>query len=180
MDIRKGVEDFTCTYFMYDRGIRYGEINLRRKTQIKGGNIMDNIFKAISAILGAILGYLFGEWSALLGILLAFVVTDYITGIIAAGIEGQLSSRVGLRGISKKMMIFVIVAVGHLIDKALGVESVLKNAAIFFYMANELLSILENAGRIGLPVPSILEKAIALLKEKAGENQNDTNQETRH
>ena len=170
---------------MIKRWTRYGEIDLRGKTQTnrlvllvkKGGNIMDNIFKSISAAFGAILGYLFGEWSALLGILLAFVVTDYITGIIAAGLEGKLSSQVGFRGIAKKVIIFVIVAMGHLADNALGLESVLMSAAIFFYLANELISILENAGRIGLPVPGILEKAIALLKEKAGENKDVGNKE---
>ena len=134
----------------------------------------NNIFKTIAAGIGAILGYLFGGWSALLGILLAFVVTDYITGIVAAALEGALSSQIGFRGISKKIMIFVIVAIGHLIDKALVLNAVLINAAIFFYMANELISIIENAGRIGLPVPGILQKAIAMLKEKGGEDIGNT------
>jgi len=134
----------------------------------------NNIFKTISAGIGAILGYLFGGWSALLGILLAFVVTDYITGIVAAALEGKLSSQIGFRGIAKKIMIFIIVALGNLIDKALGLNAVLMNAAIFFYLANELISILENAGRIGLPVPGILQKAIGMLKEKGGEDIGNT------
>ena len=110
----------------------------------------------------------------MLGILLAFVVTDYITGIVAAALEGKLSSQVGFKGIWKKIMIFVIVAIGHLIDNALGLNAVLMNAAIFFYLANELISILENAGRIGLPVPGILQKAIGMLKEKGGEDIGNT------
>ena len=138
---------------------------------------MDNIFKAISAILGAILGYLFGGWSALLGILLAFVIADYITGIISAWINGMLSSEIGFKGIAKKILIFVVVAIAHLADMALGVESLFMNAAIFFYIANELLSILENIGETGVQLPGILEKAIALLKEKAGENKDVGNKE---
>lgn len=132
---------------------------------------MDNVFKTIAALTGAIIGYLFGEWSALLGILLAFVITDYVTGVAAAALEGELSSGVGFRGIAKKIMIFVIVAVAHLADNALGLDAVLMSAAVFFYLANELISILENAGRIGLPVPGILQKAIAMLKEKGGEDE---------
>jgi toxin secretion/phage lysis holin len=130
---------------------------------------LNNVFKTIVAGVGAVLGYLYGGWSALLGILLAFIIIDYITGVIASALEGRLSSQVGFKGIAKKVMIFVIVAVSHLADKAMGLDSVLMSAAIFFYLANELLSILENSGRIGLPVPSILQKAIALLKEKGGE-----------
>jgi len=140
----------------------------------RGNNNLNNIFKTIAAGIGAILGYLFGGWTALLGILLAFVVTDYITGIVAAALEGSLSSQIGFRGIAKKIMIFVIVAIGHLIDNALGLNAVLMSAAVFFYLANELISILENAGRIGLPVPGILQKAIAMLKEKGGEDIGNT------
>lgn len=130
---------------------------------------MENIFKTISAAIGAMLAYLFGGWSALLGILLAFVITDYITGVIAAGLDGELKSEIGFKGIAKKITIFVIVAMAHLVDRALGLDQVLMSAAIFFYISNELISIIENSGRIGLPVPSMLQKAIAILKEKAGE-----------
>lgn len=138
---------------------------------------MENVFKSILAGVGAALGYLFGGWNSLLGILIAFVVIDYITGIAAACIHGELSSSKGFRGIARKIMIFVIVAIAHLTDAAMGLESALMMAAIFFYMGNELISILENAGRIGLPVPGILEKAIALLKEKAGEDKSVENRE---
>ena len=130
---------------------------------------MENIFKSILAALGAALAYLFGGWGALLGILLAFVVTDYVTGVVAAALEGKLASGIGYKGIAKKVMIFIIVAMAHLADQAMGLDSVLMSAAVFFYLANELLSILENAGRIGLPVPKVLEKAISILKERGGE-----------
>mgnify|MGYP000858020643 CR=1 FL=1 len=129
---------------------------------------MGNIFKTVAAGAGAILAYLFGGWNALLGILLAFVITDYITGVVAAWLDKNLSSEIGFEGIAKKIIIFVIVAVAHLVDIALGLEAILMSAAIFFYLANELLSILENAARIGLPVPDIMQKALALLKEKGG------------
>ena len=101
----------------------------------------------------------------MLGILLAFVAIDYVTGVVAAGAEGKLASEVGLKGIAKKIFIFVMVAVAHLVDQAVGSE-VIRDAAIFFYLANELLSIVENSGRIGLPVPPAITKAVDILKGK--------------
>lgn len=103
----------------------------------------------------------------MLGILLTFVILDYITGVLAAGYRGQLSSAVGFKGIFVKIMIFVLVAVAHQVDRALGNPGVFMNAAIFFYLANELLSITENAGVLGLPVPDVLLKAVEILKGKA-------------
>ena len=127
---------------------------------------VDIVFKTLITSIGAISGYLFGEWSVLLQILLAFVIIDYISGLIASGTEGKLSSKIGLRGIAKKIMIFVLVAVGHLVDKALGDGSMIQNAVIFFYLGNELLSIIENAGRTGLPVPEQIKNAVQILKGK--------------
>jgi len=126
----------------------------------------ENIFKTITAFGSALASYLFGGWSALLGVLLAFVITDYITGVMAAGIEGKLNSSIGWKGISRKVMIFVLVAMAHLVDMALGDSNVFRDATIFFYLANELLSIIENTGRIGLPVPDAIQKAVAILKGK--------------
>jgi len=126
----------------------------------------ENIFKTITAFGGVLASYLFGGWSALLGVLLAFVITDYITGVMAAGIEGKLNSSIGWKGISRKVMIFVLVAMAHLVDMALGDSNVFRDATIFFYLANELLSIIENTGRIGLPVPDAIQKAVAILKGK--------------
>lgn len=127
---------------------------------------MDNIFKTIAAVIGAVLSYLFGGWSALLGILLAFVIADYITGMIAGASEGKLSSSIGFKGIAKKVFIFVIVAVAHLVDTAIGMGSVFRDATVFFYISNEVLSILENAGRIGVPIPEIIQQAVSILKKK--------------
>ena len=125
----------------------------------------ESIFKSIVAIGGGAASYLYGGWSSLLEILLAFVIIDYITGFVAAGIEGKLASEVGLKGIAKKVFIFVMVAVAHLADQAAGTQ-IIRDAAIFFYLANELLSIIENSGRIGLPVPPIISHAVEILKEK--------------
>jgi len=124
-----------------------------------------SLFKTVVALGGGAASYLYGGWSSLLGILLAFVVIDYVTGFVAAGMEGKLASNVGLKGIAKKIFIFVMVAVGHLADQAIGTQ-IIRDTVIFFYLANELLSITENSGRIGLPVPPILTKAVAILQGK--------------
>lgn len=130
---------------------------------------MDHVYKFSMTALGGIIGYLWGGWSALLGILLAFAIIDYMTGLIAAGVEGKLSSSVGFRGIAKKILIFVLVAVGHLLDKALGGQNdMFRDATIFFFLANELLSIIENAGRAGVPIPQILQNAVEVLKGRDG------------
>lgn len=129
------------------------------------------IHKVGSTTTGALIGILFGGWSPLLQILLTFSIIDYGTGLLASGIEGKLSSKIGFRGIAKKVMIFALVAVGHLIDKAIGQGSMFQDAIIFFYLGNELLSIIENAGRTGLPVPDQIKSAVQILKGK-GENKN--------
>lgn len=133
----------------------------------------DIIYKTGAAAVGAVVGYLFGGWSELLGILLAFVVMDYVTGVLAASKEGTLRSAVGFKRIPKKVMIFVLVAVGHLIDRAVGTNGLFRDATVFFYLANELLSIIENAGRMGLPVPEQIKQAVEVLQGKSekGEDQ---------
>jgi toxin secretion/phage lysis holin len=123
-------------------------------------------YKSGAAITGAVVGYLFGEGSVVLQVLLAFIAFDYITGLLASGVEGKLSSKVGFKGIAKKLMILCLVAVGHLIDKAVGQGSIIQNTVTFFYLGNELLSILENVGRSGVPVPDQLKNAVEILKGK--------------
>jgi len=125
-----------------------------------------DIVKYVAAIGSSLVTYLFGGWSALIQILVAFVVIDYVTGVLAAGVRREISSSVGGRGIARKVLIFVLVACGHLVDMALGTADVIRDAVIYFYIANELLSIIENAGEIGLPVPDILKNAIERLKGK--------------
>jgi toxin secretion/phage lysis holin len=131
---------------------------------------MDNLIKTALAAGGSVVSYLFGGWSYLLTILLTFVVIDYITGIAAAGKEGKLSSDAGTWGIAKKVLIFVMVTIAHLVDQIIGNANLLRDAAIFFYMSNELISILENIGRLGVPIPPAIRKAIELLKEKEGKD----------
>jgi toxin secretion/phage lysis holin len=126
----------------------------------------DKVISFILASFGAIGSYLFGGWHPLLTFLLVAVVLDYFTGIAAGYVEGQLSSKIGFKNIPKKIMIFVFVTIGHLIDTTLGDSHVFRDATIVFYLCNELLSITENAGRMGVPVPEQLQQAIQVLKGK--------------
>lgn len=126
------------------------------------------MLQTVVAVGGSLLTYLFGGWSALLSVLVSFVVVDYITGVLAAALEGKLNSETGIKGIVKKILIFTFVAIGNLLDIAIGSGgSICKNAVIYFFLSNELLSIVENAGRIGLPIPEVLRKAVEILNEKA-------------
>jgi len=131
---------------------------------------MENFFKSVVAIGGAAASYLFGGWSALLSILLTFVAMDYISGVLAAAKEGKLNSNIGLWGIARKVSIFVVVAIGNLVDTALGESHLFRDAAIFFYLANEVLSITENIGRLGAPIPTIIKDAVEVLRNKGGGN----------
>lgn len=134
---------------------------------------LDVMYKTGAAVIGAVVGFFFGGWSILLGILLAFTIIDYVTGMMAAYTEGRLRSTIGFKRIPKKIMIFVLVAVAHLVDRAVGTNDLFRDATIFFYLANELLSITENAGRIGLPVPEQIKQAVEILRGKSekGESQ---------
>lgn len=131
---------------------------------------IDVFFKLGVTALGGLTGYLFGGWNTLIQILLVFVIIDYVTGLLAAGYNGKLSSRIGFKGIAKKVMIFALVAVAHLIDSALGEGHLFRDAVIYFYLANEVLSILENAGKTGLPIPQYIKNAVEVLKGR-GERQ---------
>lgn len=136
---------------------------------------MENLFKSAVAIGGAAASYFFGGWSALLNILLTFVVADYLTGVTAAAKEGRLNSEVGAWGIVRKVGIFAVVALAHLVDTALGDAHLFRDAAIFFFLANELLSVIENAGRIGVPIPPVLQRAVEVLRGKGGDANADRN-----
>lgn len=130
---------------------------------------MESILKWAAAFLAAAISFLYGEWTMLLTILITLVIFDFCTGLVAAGLGNKISSRIGLAGIARKIYIFVMVAVAHLIDTVLievGVESgaLISTAAVVFYIVNELISITENAGRIGLPIPKQIKQAIEILK----------------
>jgi toxin secretion/phage lysis holin len=125
------------------------------------------------AALGGFLGWAVGGLDGLVYALIAFVVIDYGTGIVCAVVEKKLSSEVGLRGIFKKVTIFAMVAVGHMVDLhiigatgVIGDYSAVRTAIIFFFLSNEGLSLLENAARLGLPIPQKLKDVLAQLHGK--------------
>lgn len=125
--------------------------------------------KFIPAFFAGLLTLMYGEWSAILTILVALVPIDFVTGMTAASLDGGLQSNKGMIGIARKVFIFAMVAVAHLIDLLLvesGFEStqLVMTMVIVFYAINDILSITENAGRIGLPVPDQIKSAIEILK----------------
>ncbi|SEF94996.1 toxin secretion/phage lysis holin [Paenibacillus sp. UNC499MF] len=118
----------------------------------------------VPAVIGSIITYLFGGWTQLLEFLLMIMAVDYSTGLIASLKEKQgLNSEVGFWGLIKKTMMLLSVSIGHQIDIALGVNWCM-SGCIYFWLANELISIFENFGRIGLPIPPVLKKALSVLK----------------
>lgn len=131
---------------------------------------MDNmvdVLRIAAAGIGGIATYMWGPWDALIIALVAMVAIDYITGIIKAAVQGKLSSLVGFKGLLKKVAIFLLVAVGVMVDKIIpATNEAVRSAVIFFYIANEGLSILENAGELGLPLPAALKKSLEKMKDK--------------
>lgn len=129
---------------------------------------MDKFIQTSSAILAAICGFLWGKADGLLYALIAFMVLDYVTGVIVAILRKTLNSEIGFTGIAKKVLILTLVAVGHILDvHVLGGGAVCRSAVIGFYLANEGISILENAGNIGIPLP---KKLIAVLQQLKKDN----------
>ena len=123
--------------------------------------------QVVFAGIGGWLGWFLGGCDGLLYALLAFVVIDYITGIMCAIVDHKLSSEVGFKGICKKVLIFVMVGVGHIMDTYLiGNGEVLRTAVIFFYCSNEGVSMLENAGHLGLPIPAKLKDILEQLHDR--------------
>ena len=123
--------------------------------------------QAAIAAAGGWFGYFLGGWDGFIYALIAFVVIDYITGLMCAVLDKKLSSEVGFRGIFKKVLIFSLVAIGHIVDKnVIGDGSVLRTAVIFFYLSNEGISILENSAHIGLPVPQKLKDILEQLHNR--------------
>ncbi|WP_374848956.1 holin family protein [Enterococcus gallinarum] len=114
---------------------------------------------------GGFLGWFLGGVDGFLYALVAFIATDYITGVMCAIVERVLSSEIGYRGIFKKVLIFALVGVAHIIDQnIIGDGSVIRTAVIFFYLSNEGISIIENATRLGLPIPEKLRDVLEQLK----------------
>lgn len=130
-------------------------------TMLKGG----------AAALGGVAGFFLGEMDGLLLALVGLIVLDYITGLLVGWYRRKLSSRTGSKGLAKKCFILCVVAVGHILDTQLlgGGASVCRSAVIGFYIANEGLSILENAGKLGVPLPQKLRAALEQLRDKDSE-----------
>lgn len=127
---------------------------------------MNKIIQIIAASAAAVCGFLFGEFDGLMYALIAFMVLDYISGVLVAIAQKELSSKVGFKGIAKKVIILVLVAVGHLLDAhVLHDGAVCRMAVSGFYAANEAISILENASELGIPLPKKLVAVLKQLKE---------------
>lgn len=125
-------------------------------------NTMQYVFAAMGGSLGAVLG----GFDGFLYALIVFVVVDYMTGVMVGILNKELSSQIGFRGIFKKVVIFSLVAVAHIIDThVIQNGSVLRTTVIFFYLSNEGISILENAALIGLPIPKKMKDVLEQLKE---------------
>ena len=136
----------------------------------EGVNEMENILnwiKGATAVIGGIAAYIWGGWDPLIIVLVAMVSIDYITGVINAGLQHGLSSQVGFKGLLKKIVIFMIVAVGTLIDRIIpATNAAVRTAVCMYYIANEGLSILENAAEMGLPLPSALKKVLGQIRRE--------------
>lgn len=132
---------------------------------------MKEFWSTIQLVLAAIggwLGWFLGGCDGLLYALIAFVVVDYITGIMCAVVDKKLSSAVGFKGIFKKVLIFTLVGIANILDvNVIGSGSVLRTAIIFFYISNEGVSLLENAGHLGLPIPAKLKAVLEQLHDRA-------------
>lgn len=122
----------------------------------------------VFAGIGGWLGWFLGGCDGLLYALLAFVVIDYITGVMCAIADHTLSSAVGFKGICRKVLIFALVGIGHILDtQVIGSGSVLRTAVIFFYISNEGVSLVENAAHLGLPIPEKLKAVLEQLHDRS-------------
>ena len=127
-----------------------------------------NMIQLAFTAIGGWLGWFLGGCDGLLFALIAFVVIDYITGVMCAINDHTLSSEVGFRGICRKVLIFLLVGIANILDvQVIGTGSVLRTAVIFFYISNEGVSLLENAGHLGLPIPQKLKDILAQLHDRA-------------
>ena len=127
-----------------------------------------NTIQLAFAAVGGWLGYFLGGCDGLLYALIAFVAIDYITGVMCAISDKTLSSEVGFKGICRKVLIFLLVGIGHIVDaQVIGNGGVMRTAVIFFYLSNEGVSLIENAAHLGLPVPDNLKAVLEQLHDRA-------------
>ena len=127
-----------------------------------------NTIQLAFAAVGGFVGWFLGGCDGLLYTLLAFVVIDYITGVLCAVSDKKLSSAIGFKGICRKVLIFALVGIGHILDThVIGSGSVMRTAILFFYISNEGVSLIENAVHIGLPVPQKLKDVLEQLHNRS-------------
>lgn len=127
-----------------------------------------NTIQFVFAGIGGWLGYFLGGCDGLLYALIAFVVVDYITGVMCAIADHTLSSEVGFKGICRKVLIFLLVGIANILDvQVIGTGSVLRTAVVFFYISNEGISLLENAGHLGLPIPKKMKEVLEQLHDRS-------------
>jgi len=136
----------------------------------------ENIFSAAVGMMGGAVSYLFGGWTVALQTLIIFIIVDYVMGLIVAGVfhksgktaHGALESRAGFKGLCKKGVALLIVLVACQLDKVVG-STFIKDAVIITFIANETISIIENAGLMGVPIPPVIQKAIEILNKKGND-----------
>lgn len=128
---------------------------------------MKEFICAAIAGIGTFLTFIFGDWDVALQCLVIAIALDYISGIIKAFINKELSSKIGLKGILKKVGVLVIVALAVLLDKITGGTGAIRTLVIYYFVANEGLSIIENLGEAGLPIPDVIKKALKSLKDES-------------
>ena len=127
-----------------------------------------NVIQMMFTGVGGWLGYFLGGYDGLLYALVVFMLVDYITGVMCAVNDKKLSSAVGFKGICRKVLILMLVGIANLLDVTIiGTGAVLRTAVIFFYLSNEGVSLLENAGHLGLPIPEKLKEILAQLHDRA-------------
>lgn len=128
---------------------------------------MKEFICAALAGIGTFLTFIFGDWDVALQCLVIAIALDYISGIIKAFIKKELSSKIGVKGILKKVGVLVVVALAVLIDKITGESGAVRTLVIYYFVANEGLSIIENLGEAGLPIPDVIKKALKSLKNES-------------
>lgn len=139
---------------------------------------MDNITKIVKGAamaIGGAIGWFIGNLDGTIYTLLAVVIIDYLTGVTCAIINKELSSKIGFKGIAKKMFIFLLVGIAHLFDvNILHTGETLRTATIFFFIANEGISILENAISLGLPIPNKLKNVFEKMKDEDADKESES------
>lgn len=154
-----------AAFFIHKTISRNGGINMKE---------LWNTAQVIFAAIGGWLGYFLGGNDGLLIALVVFAVADYITGVMCAVSDKKLNSQVGFKGICRKVLIFLLVGIAHILDvQVIGTGSVLRTAVIFFYLSNEGVSIIENAAHLGLPIPEKLKAVLEQLHDRAENEKED-------